>query len=76
MILNESIVADLMDAVNSRMESPSFKRSLRALVKELADEAGIELQTVLRREHDGCSSAEYLIEKMIGEKLAEGVIKL
>lgn len=45
-----------------------IERECREALKEI----GIESNTVIRRLHDGCSSADWLFEKMIADQLMDG----
>lgn len=71
MDIGESILFELIDTVKARY---SDRKSIRTMVKECLDDVGIEPTTVLRRDHDGCSEAAWLLEKMIGELLKDGKI--
>ena len=69
---NGEILVELHNAVRSSFDR---KRSIDSIVKTVLKETRLEKHVEIRRDHDGVSSAEYLVEKMIGEMLIEGSIK-
>lgn len=69
------MVAELHDAVVNHMESVEAKALFKGLVEKIARVAGHKTDTdrlsPVRRQHDGWSSIEFVIEKMIGEWLID-----
>ena len=66
------LLVELHNAVRSNMD---LDRSIRSIIKKSLKDAEVERHVEIRRDYDGISSAEYLVEKMIGEMLSEGRIK-
>lgn len=70
------LINDIRDAVTDRMNSTEFKVFIRDITHQITRDLKVEPHALLRRDHDGISTAEFLIEKMIGEVLSTGRINL
>jgi len=73
--MNEQILNELKHVVRREFCGTKFKNILNEIIVKATNEVGIEQETVIRRDFDGCSSGNWLIEKMLGELLIERKIK-
>ena len=73
--LHDAILGIIKSEVLNEFHSYTFKDRLAKIRKNIADKAGIDLRTEIRRDFDGCSSVDYLIDKMIAELLVDGRIR-
>ena len=64
-----NIVQELATEIESLFNQYQSSHSIAWLVTQALRSVGVEKTTVLRRDFDGCSEAEYLCRKMIGELL-------
>jgi hypothetical protein len=67
---------EIYGIVRGHLESPKFKNIMNGIkkdiLKEIKQKLEIESHEEVRRDHDGVSQLNFLIEKMIGEFLSEG----
>lgn len=71
---DDSKVDALASFVQMQFDS-HLEEVINQTVRSVCEEAGIDPQQEIRRAQDGVSSAEWMVQKMIGELLTDGKIK-
>ncbi len=67
---DDDLVFKMADEVQSILDN--HKYHIELMINEVLKGLNIDKDTELRRDWDGVSSAEYMVQKMIGEVLANG----
>ena len=71
----ESIYGIVRGHLNSGKFITAIERIKGDILREIRRELDIPSDAYVRRDHDGVSKLDYLIEKMMGEHLASGKIR-
>lgn len=66
---NECMLEEVLNLVRDEARGKEFRQAVKNVVKRVVEKSGLEPATPIRRDHDGVSSLDWLVEKMLGEYL-------